>query len=603
MDALIPIASIAIQATETENPIDVVILNRELITSSLKNSDLINVFMPLAVEIADNNTSEESIDFTKLKNVNWMDEKNRLIDILDAAIKFLDSTDFDLNDPIKVLGSEKLSVALKELGKALQQSEVVHDILMVYANDYLNETLKSSLPEGLEAIADIINLVKLDLENDFEILGVMANQIYETGLVTDSTQFNIIKNRTQIKNIIINAFHLSTIKGNEEKLISQLVTYTKFDEKLADMGVVLNYHNVDWDREVGYISNILYDVLEFASQKGFTNFDDVDMLTLVKDNINDPLVIKIIDNICDSQVMHGSIVSLIHKVLENANLQNWESQRFKDLANGTAKEEPNEVKNEIHNLLNIVNDALDLLSDGFDNIDFKTFTDDQFASIESILHTMNSSNFLAIDELSGVVNNMLSSTGYDVSTIGVQDQNKNGTTKDEWDEEIALIISIVKDLRDLPDLSEESIGENAATLGKVLDTMKESKLLGNDLRKDGTVTTDDNVFNSLIFEVLKTTGLIKNAENENGFIDEATAKSTDWSKYDYEAELAIISKYNSDLATYNNITSKKKVLNGKINNAQKELITKEELQRIDFITDIESFTRYISNLEEKREED
>ena len=548
LDSLIPLASVALQATESSDVMEVVTDNRELITTALKGSDFINILMPLAVEIADYKVTDDSIDFTKLKEADWTKEKDNLIDILDSAISFLDSTDFSLEDPIAVLGSENLSTALKDLGAALQKSVVVHDILMVYANNYLHEVLVESLPDGLEAIADVIDLVRINLEKDMEILGKMANQIYQTGLVTDSSSFDIIASRSALKNIVLNAFSLSTINGNEEKLISSLITYTKFDEKLNELGVTLNYKNVDWSKEKECIANLLYDVLELVAECGYTNLDDIDMLSLVKENIDNPLVTKIVDNICESQLMHGSIVSLLNMVLQKANLQNWASDRFKALADGSAKEEPDEIKNEIHILLAIVSDALDVVSDGFEDIDFTSFTDEQFTSIENVLHKMNESNFLSIDELANVMNSMLESMDYETRTIGIQDTNKNGSTSDEWDTEITTIIAIAKQLKELPDLSDEGITENAATFGKLINSMKASLLFGNDLRNDGTTTVDDNVFNNLIFEILSTTGLITNSENPNGFIDEETARSADWSKYNYEVELPIICEYNSDEA-------------------------------------------------------
>ena len=90
----------------------------------------------------------------------------------------------------------------------------------------------------------------------------------------------------------------------------------------------------------------------------------------------------------------------------------------------------------------------------------------------------------------------------------------------------------------------------------VAHTMKESRLFGNDVRIDGTTTVDDNVYNTLICEILETTKLIKDPANPNGFIDKAQAYSTDWTIYNWEAELAIIKSFDTDAGTQSDDTIK-----------------------------------------------
>ena len=156
-----------------------------------------------------------------------------------------------------------------------------------------------------------------------------------------------------------------------------------------------------------------------------------------------------------------------------------------------------------------------------------------------------------------IINQLLDAQGYETKVLGVFDGPDAGSSNtEEWASEIPTLISIVKQINNGLGISSDIVKNNPENLGVLLNTMKESRLFGNDVRIDGTTTVDDNVYNTLICEILETTKLIKDPANPNGFIDKAQAYSTDWTIYNWEAELAIIKSFDTSAGTQSDDTIK-----------------------------------------------
>lgn len=310
LDCVIPIAAVVIEAKDSEDVMGVIAEHRTAICTALESSDVINIFMPLVVEIGDSLVTEADFDFTVLKDIDWEKEKSNLIGIVDATICLLDETDFNLDDPIAVLNSEKLPGALKNFGKSLQESYLVKDVALVFGNKYLQDALKEAVPEELNVIVKIADLSRIDIEKDFETFGYVANDIYKMGLVTGG-EFNAIESRNEIKDLILLVFNISSIVGNESDLVKQLLAYTNMDQQLDDMGVSINYSGVVWSNEKAILAQVVYNILELCAEEGITSFDDADVLELFKKNMSNPLVTNSLDLIVSSKLLSIDMTKLI----------------------------------------------------------------------------------------------------------------------------------------------------------------------------------------------------------------------------------------------------------------------------------------------------
>ena len=180
-----------------------------------------------------------------------------------------------------------------------------------------------------------------------------------------------------------------------------------------------------------------------------------------------------------------------------------------------------------------------------DELNLAELTDEQLAALEIILFAMNEAYSLNIEQAVTTVNDLLERKHYETRVIGVADYNGNGSNQEEWDEEIARLIQIISAFRHIESLNVELINNNAQELGAVLDLMKVSYLFGNDTMNNGDTDRSDDVFNSLMCEILEECHMIESPINANGFISQAEAQETDWTVYNYETELVIITQYDT----------------------------------------------------------
>jgi len=201
-----------------------------------------------------------------------------------------------------------------------------------------------------------------------------------------------------------------------------------------------------------------------------------------------------------------------------------------------------EWDNEAHQLAIIINESNNI---SLDDLTLSELTDEELNSLETMLTAINNAQSLDINAITPLINDLLVSKGYSTIVLGVKDKNSNGSDQDEWAAEIPTLIQIISDLRNVSSLSATSLNSESAEIGAILEVMKGSNLFGNDVRGDGTATTDDDIFNSLIIDVLDQSELLSNSENPHGFIDESTANTTDWAQYDYVTELQILSAYDT----------------------------------------------------------
>ena len=534
LDALLPMVSIYINIDENGDTLATIIANRELIMKSLRSSELFNVAMPLAIELSEDKLAELDIDVDKLKAIDWKAEKNELIGILGSVLDFCEATSLDLDNPKEVLKNTNLPDALASIGEALDKSALINDVLLAVGNKYLQDALKEQLPDELTVLLKIADLTKLNFQNDFRLFGLVINDLASTGLIDGGESFNVITYRTQIKNIIERVFQLSTIHGNEQELVEQLLAYTNMDDKLSEAGITLHYEGVNWRIEILLLSDTLYQFLDLLAEKGYTSLDGVDMLELIKNNSDAPQVERALDNICSSQLMQASLLTIIDKALDSASLSDWKGEYFVALLNNEQTATPQELKEELLNMLDLVQEVLKLTSTDFSSLNVDTISDDNLVILENILNMMNNSKLINIDALTSTLNNFISGLEYNIAINNIIDENANGSNKDEWSEEIPLIINLIKNIRDFGTIDADSITSRAADLGSLLNAMKETRSFGG------------AAFDNLVYEVFDKTGLIENEEHPNGFIKDEVAHNAQWHIYDYEAELSILALYNAE---------------------------------------------------------
>ena len=626
------LASIVFQHMEDNDAlIQAIMDNYEEILNGFRESEILDIGMPVVIEILRIEMKDDKIDFDDLMNVNWSKEKLNLINLLSAVFEFVESVELNFEKPEEILGSPNLPDALMKVGETLNNSGLFKEVLLVYLNDVVKEAIENS-GEDFVSLAEIIDLTKLDLSKDFQKIGFILNDVYkivlenngtlkvlenidmverlitnifslntikgnegqiiefifglinfdstmdEIGLVinydninwdyeievfTDvivdiltimknsgsvdiqNAKFNVLQNIMDVERLIKNIFNLSIIKGNEEKLIDYLIETVDLDSALDEIGLKLNYDNVNWDAERELFTNVLIDILKLMKKSGYETIKGINFIELLTNKNNKDDAANIISQLADSALFADSIVLIISNIMDELDLNDWKSEKLIECEK-TPELYSKWAKDEILKVLDLY-DKLESLTD----LTMEDMTTDQLNNLKNNLKDINELEIVSLDNILPLINRLLGDVGINVQVMDkIYDQNNSSQldgNKDEWDAEIDTLIEIV-DIVNGMTFDNNAIKNNYSTVAEVLELMKISAIFGNDLRGDGYYTTDDNIFNEIILDIFTENGLIKDGFN-HGFIDYTTAKYDDWTRYDYVFELSCLSHFNTNLAT------------------------------------------------------
>lgn len=516
-----------------------IIDNQDAIIGGFENSEILNVFMPVAVEIIRLEAEDDDIDFDKLIEADWNEEKQNIVNILRALGEFADEVKIDFEKPETMLASPKLPRALKEIGQSLDNSGLFKDVMLVYINDLVHEALSSS-EDGLEAIADVIDLTKLNLTKDFENIGYILNDLHTIHLF-DEEEVDVINHIDSVDRMITKIFSLSTIKGNESAILKTILDNSDFSSMLDKMGIKLNYDNVDWDIEVNIFKAIIIDILNLIKSQGYSSIESVKIVEVLADGMNTGRTEPIVSKLASSQLIKDSLLNIIVTIMNEFELQQWKSEKLKAYENSNASQSE-WAKEQILEVLKIYDELNKLM-----NIQFEKMSNSELAELKETLLKVNQLEIISLDPILPLINDALQSSGLNVSVLNrLSDYDYSSSydaNKDEWNNEIPRLIEIIKKVNNIY-FNKYSILNETYNLAATLELMKESYVFGNDVRQDGIITTDDNIFNKLMIEVLSQNGMIKTYTN-NGFIDYELALQDDWTRYNYNNELVVIRDFDA----------------------------------------------------------
>lgn len=534
---LAPLVENMVQEEDVKTNIGNCLENKDLIITSLKKSTIFEFVMPLALEVLEQKEAVEGLDYNALQAINWRDEKNNFLDILSDLCEIIDDSSFDLDNPQAILKNSNLPLTLEKIAKKINQSDLVKSTLIPFVDGVLQDKLDEILPSEFQELKPILKLANLDLEQDLKNMGYIINDLAIIGLF-DGEEVQYIHHKEQVIDIIDHIFNLSLIDGNEEKIFSSIIAYTKVNDKLAEYNVsILPEKVTDWHQEMNIIKNIITNVFDILADDAIdlNNMDQsaiIDLLT-TSHNIN-----AILEDICDSMMLKDSIIPLLDKILSDANLNEFESDYFINVLSGIEEIDSILLKEDLHNIIQIINDAkaLDLA-----NLDFNELSDDDIDTLAELLLKVNALNLLKIDKLIDYINDLLHSMDFVTQVLPMYDFNNDGSSKDEWAVEIPRLIDVIKTIKQI-DFNNNTLEESSEELGQALDIMKDSYLFGNDTQ--ASPLPYDDIFNQFMVEALIKLNLV----GVNCLIGLDEANNTNWHDFNYSEELAILQNYDTNLS-------------------------------------------------------
>ena len=286
----------------------------------------------------------------------------------------------------------------------------------------------------------------------------------------DGEEIDFIGEREAVVNLIKLAFSLSTIKGNEETIIKSIIEMTGLNETLAESGITINYEVENWQNEINAFTKVIENLLKLFEENGIENISEMDLQKVLMDSSENPTTTSLIEAICESEMLSTSLIELLNKLFETANLQEWESDYFKSIIDGTIEISDTELKEEILILLDIFSDAKGLLEGDIENIDTE--------SLKEVLYSMNDSKFIKIEQIISFLNDKV----LDDESFGIEKKFVNPSlNKEEWKVEIdnlVLVLNILLDSDLLEGSASESIKgwDDTQKINDLLNALNNSKV-------------------------------------------------------------------------------------------------------------------------------
>lgn len=304
--------------------------NKEELINFIKETNILETFMPAVLEILEANESLEGIDIDELKKIDFANDKEHLADMLSVLFNFIEETELDFDNPGAILGNEKLPSALKGFGEALKDTSFLNLLLDTLQNT-LDEALSSS--GDLGALAEILDVTKIEKEtlaNDLYQLGVVANAIYNTGILEEDLY--LLSKPEELKKLINAVLDFSLVKGNESEIIDALLDMADLKESLESLGIEINYTDVNWEIEKQNLGNIIDAISE--ANNNIKDFDLMDIEDYVRNESDRSYIIKIFTSLINSSLIGDDfIANLISQILgvepselDLSKVESWETE-------------------------------------------------------------------------------------------------------------------------------------------------------------------------------------------------------------------------------------------------------------------------------------
>ena len=300
-----PIIKIALEAESKYEGdfLSAAIDNREELINFIKETNILETFMPAVLEILEASDSLEGVDIEELKKIDFSTDKAYIADMLSVLFDFIEETELDFENPEALLGNENLPTALKGFGEALKDTTFL-DLLLGVLQNALDDALVSA--EGLESLTEILDVTKIERENlssDLYQLGVIANAIYNSGILEEA---DLLSKPEELKKLINAVLDFSLVKGNEAEIIDTLLETANLKEALVELGVEINYENIDWNTEKVKLGNIIDAIADANKNIENFNFENVTQDVLSNDKNKEKHLVIFFD---DSENIPNRILS------------------------------------------------------------------------------------------------------------------------------------------------------------------------------------------------------------------------------------------------------------------------------------------------------
>jgi hypothetical protein len=328
-----------------------------------------------------------------------------------------------------------------------------------------------------------LDTIDWDNEKDALVDLVTALQAFVNveGVDLDNLGADTFKNQEAVDALVDVLIKLS-VSGVGAEIIPQFFDYalSSFEiPYISDLSI--DYDNVDWAVEMQQLKAII------DAAKAFGGITSEEFADNIANSTDRAALAVLLHAVNESEMLRPMLPKMIHEALVIADLTDWEDAWFKDQID----EEMaliGEWTAEIEILADLI---VEVANFNVNEFNIENATDEDVESVGRILHLLNRSNIFNMNNITSVLevtdpNSIL--YGADFSNLP--------TTEAEWEVEIDILVQALKEFNAARPIAIEKHAE----IGKVLNTMKQSTIIGPNLEliiENSTAQIDDN-FSSYI---------------------------------------------------------------------------------------------------------
>jgi len=382
---------------------------------------------------------------------------------------------------------------------------------------------------------DLGNMPLGDVDNNPRILGIgydntapgLAEMLY---FMNQSKSFKIDELRNILADFMVGPGKLI----NTQKQLGTVTAATPEDQVIA------------WDEE---IKDLIMAIEKYNDITGSGPGAPLDLFSALDDEAT---ISDILGAFNKSVMLREVLPDLINDISTSVGMTNWISPWLTNQVgiDGLGDNKPIQPEAvwavEVTKIAKVISEANNAFGGDFGTLDISDSAFDADA-LGSVLHAMNDTETFILDELNVIMKDGLNNMGYNVTNL-----NDKPTTKGEWTLEIDAIVSIIKDL--------QLIGDVSVLDWNAMDTpMVDSNL--NPVIRDIDATTRQVTRGELLGLMLNTMGdsiilapamdqIIGSVFTSGGFTGYVDLTSIDLTELDWVDEIRAITSIKSDFDAF-----------------------------------------------------
>lgn len=415
--------------------------------------------------------NDSSFNYDVLMNgivPDWPSEKENIVKILEEGLYLYNNhikSAMDSGTPMfesLLKKDDNDEYVFKPLLNAISDSTLFVGVLVNFFDANINELLGDSIPAEIKELFDFTCLKTLSKEEftqEVERFIAIFDLFVEMNVVDSTEPLNITPEN--ISSLLNNIFSLRLITGKETQILDYIVDFTGLQQALDEMGIVLNYEEIDWNTEPQKLANVFNAVLDFG------DIENLDFGSLLdeRNEENKTKLVNLLTALGDSSIFSSAIYPIIEKGIASTGYEIVITDDDK------AKIKENGWASEINVIFSIIDECQEFLnsSESYQNIAGEKVAEIMILASDSVI---------ASKIVGGILEEMLGPDNLNIMPKNADGTNKYDFTQQSTLKEVANSIASLIDLnRNISNFDINNADDNIiSSVSNVLNQVQENSL-------------------------------------------------------------------------------------------------------------------------------